>query len=773
MKHQSIKYIIVLGLLLSPWNLSGNLSKDEKNKFSKAFPEEINNTNFPQMIESFDYPDANIKDVVKAISKLTGKNFILDDKVKGKISIVAPSPITVAEAYRAFLSALAMNRLTVVPSGKFLKIKPAKDAKKDSIDIYSGKYFPNSDQMITRVVRLKHSEAKKMETSIKALISGEGSSSSFEFTNSIIITDFGSNIERIMKVIAELDVPGFSEDLHVLEIVHARAADIAKLITTIISGGNKGSTSSLLRSRLARFRQGRGSSTKKESLSLVVADERTNSIIVVGNATGIQKIRHLIRKLDTPLKEGEEGGAYVYTLKHGQAKNIAKILTDLNKSSSPSSLRKGQKSNPLDQVAKPIFQKDIKVIADENTNSLIITAGFQDYKSILKILKKIDVAKDQVHVKVVIMQVNAANTQSWSVNVYNFLENTGGIGRVGLVTGDLTSMLNPSKDSGAVFGFGEGKQVSINVGGTSIKVPEVTSFINFLKTQAQTHLLSSTRLHAMDNEEAEWESGREIPAGVERAQAASGDSTIVASKRQKVTVNIKFTPQVNKASNTVKMKIEQTANDYDQASFSATDVDNPLLITTLQSIKTTIVVKSGETAILGGLIKNKDSSTTKKVPFLGDIPFLGWLFKGKGSQIDKENLLVFITPTIIESDEHLGSLARDVLNKEKKGLSKVSQKFFSSFLEEFAQASSSHDNNPLFPIESGLEFEEAPEPDVDEEISVEEDLGLDLEGEEAADEESDLESEDENISIETLLDDDKLKQNLKDTQEDFESESIL
>ncbi|MCB0392552.1 MAG: type II secretion system protein GspD, partial [Bdellovibrionales bacterium] len=275
------------------------LKNDKKLKFSEANPEDITNENFPDLVESFDYPNADISEIVKAISKLTGKNFILDSNVRGKITIIAPSQITVAEAYRAFLSALAMNGLTIVPSGNFLKIRQARAAQRDSLETYTGEYFPNTDQIITRIIKLKYISAEEVYKNLRILNSKDGESHAYGPTNSLIITDYGSHIERVVNILKYLDVSGFEEKLAVIRIKFAKAKDIADLINKIINK-DTGSQSNVPRFR--RTTQKDTSGGGSESYSLVVADDRTNSVIVVGNDAGIRKIRKLVSQLDFRLR---------------------------------------------------------------------------------------------------------------------------------------------------------------------------------------------------------------------------------------------------------------------------------------------------------------------------------------------------------------------------------------------------------------------------------------------------------------------------------------
>lgn len=192
-------------------------------KLSEAYPEEINSKNYPDMIDSFDYPEIEIKELVNIMGELTGKRFITPDKLSGKASIQSKDPITVAEAWQAFLSVLQMNDLTIVPAGKFLKIVKSREAAKMSIETYTGEYFPNSDQMITKIIKLKYIPVDELEKALKDLRSKDGEMKSYEPTNSIIITDYGSSVEKLLRIIEELDVPGFEENMKVIPVKYAVA----------------------------------------------------------------------------------------------------------------------------------------------------------------------------------------------------------------------------------------------------------------------------------------------------------------------------------------------------------------------------------------------------------------------------------------------------------------------------------------------------------------------------------------------------------------------
>lgn len=639
------------------------LKNDNKLKFSDANPEDITNENFPDLVESFDYPNADITEIVKAISKLTGKNFILDSNVRGKITIIAPSQITVAEAYRAFLSALAMNGLTVVPSGKFLKIRQARAAQRDSLETYTGEFFPNSDQVITRIIKLKYISAEEVYKNLRILNSKDGESHAYGPTNSLIITDYGSHVERVVNILRHLDVSGFEEKLAVIRIRFAKSKDIADLINKIINKDAGGSKSSVPRFRRSTQKT-ESSGSGAESFSLVVSDDRTNSVIVVGNTAGISKVRKLVAQLDFRLRPEDAGGVQVYYVRHGEAEKIANVLNGIASESKKSQQKTGSSSNSRTQSAQEsdspdaVFGGDVKVTADKDTNSLIITASKQDYEVVKNILSKIDIARDQVFVKAVIMEMNASKNFNWGINYYQFKDGTKGIGRAGFRSSSIDSLINPGADSGAVFGFGKGEQVEVLLGGQTQEVSSLVGLVKLLQQNNDGNILSTPQIMAMDNEEATLEVGNEVPIGKTVTSTASGDN--VSTERKEATIKLVLTPFISPDTDAVRLKIDQQVKQVSDETVKAKELADSAVVLSTRSIKTTLVVDSGDTAVMGGLMNNQESVTVTKVPILGDIPIIGWLFKSRGVEKRKANLLVFITPKIIRN----GSDNSEILNQK-------------------------------------------------------------------------------------------------------------
>ena len=492
------------------------LSKEEKEKFSKSFPEDISNKEFPQIIESFDFRNANIMDLISAIGKITGRNFILDTQdIKGTVTIIAPSKITVAEAWRAFLSALASNNLTIVQEGPFTHIRKISNAMKDNIDTFSGKYFPNTRQVITRIIHLKHISAKEIQSSLSSLRSRYGQIKFYEPTNSLIITELGANIERMDRILRQLDVPGFEEQMEVIPIEHASAIELARLISEIIKQQSGGSSS--------RFSRGRKNSNKPSFT--VIPDDRSNSLIVVSNLIGVKKIKSLIKKLDFPLEDGSGSGIYVYYVKYGDATKIAKTLKSVIKSNKSSSTKnKKSGTSYLLNLSKSIFQdKEIQITSDKDTNSLIVASNKQTYNSLLKLIGRIDISRDQVYVESIIMEMRVGDSHDWGLGYYKFDKDSNGIGRTGFNTLNISSLLNPVNGRGAILGFGSKEKVTINTGTGNIELSSVIGFINFIKTVAKTNILATPQLIATDNEKASFEAGERVP--VSQSLTLGNDNT--------------------------------------------------------------------------------------------------------------------------------------------------------------------------------------------------------------------------------------------------------
>lgn len=659
----------------APPEEKGFVSKKTGKSMAKAEIEDITNENFPDMIESFDYPNADVADVVKAISELTGKNFIVDPQVRGKITIIAPSRITVAEAYKAFLSALAINSLAVVPGDGFYKIKQARAAQRDNIDTFSGAYYPTSDQMITRIIKLKYISADEVNKQLRILTSKDGELVPYTPTNSLIVSDYGANIDRIMKILSQLDVQGFEEQMEVIRIKYARAKEISDLVDQII---NKGEKKNNQFGGVPRFRPAggpeAGGTSGAEIYSVVVPDDRTNSIIVVGNKAGIEKIRHLVGRLDYPMRADEQGGFHVYYLRHAEAEPIANMINGIASESKKAQDQANQAKGPqvgigpggviqAGPAATAIFGGEVKISADKNTNSLVIVASKQDYETVRVLISKIDIPKDQVFIKAVIMEMSSNVADSWNINYYKFGGDPNGIGRIGFRGSDnIQTILNPSSDSGGILGFGSHDTIDMTIGGQAFKIPSLTGLINVLKSNNVGSVLQTPEIMALNNEESLIEVGAKVPVSKNDSTGVGGATTSTI-QRENVTTKLTITPFISPDTDAIKMKIDQEVADIMDTTVKASELAKNAIATSTRKIKTSIVVNSGDTAVLGGLMRDEDKEKTAKIPILGDIPILGWLFKSESKEKNKTNLVVFISPKIVRNPADSQAIFDEKINQ--------------------------------------------------------------------------------------------------------------
>ena len=714
--------------------------------FDKALPEDISNENFPDRIDSFDFPNANLLDLVKAIGKLTGINFIVDPGLSSKqISIIAPSSITVAEAYKAFLSALSANNYTVVKSGAFWKIESTEKAHKDNIEVYSGDYFPNTDQLITRIVKLNHINAKDFETSIKWLLSQDNKISTLESSNSIILSDYGSVIERIMKIVYEVDVPGSGEVIRLVQVEHASAEELAGILSELLSIDKKSSRRSSIVSRgrkssrvtLSPRVKKEGALTGKVQISNIIPDIRTNSLVVSANKQGFKRVKELVKKLDAPVDPSRTGGVYVYNVLYGTAEEVYNTLMGIKPSGKGESkkqrgsfpLRAGRANSSFSSSRSsqsPLFE-NVSIMADSNTNSLIISAKNKyEYKRVLSVLKKIDVPRDQVFIQAIIVEmiVDKGDNREFNLagavgslltplfeqggvlgnefafkevlgsSVAGFLNQKIGLESLqkaslgpGLVLGlPILKLLEGvlGNDPTSIFG-GENissrypefeslseerkteiiKSANQSYQNNSLRQELSTSFIpllRLLKTSSNVNVLSTPQLTTLDNVNAFIEVGENAPVGLS-STATVGALSQNSVEREDITLRLDITPRINPESGTVQMDIKQKFDDFSNRRSSASELASRGVHIIKRNIETKMVLHDGETAVLGGLLTDKEVKSENKVPLFGDLPLVGWLFKGAEVRKEKRNLLVFITPTIIRGKEQKRK-TKEILGKK-------------------------------------------------------------------------------------------------------------
>jgi general secretion pathway protein D len=627
----------------------------------------------PEIITSFDFPDTDIMVMTRHMQKLTGINLILDKDVKGKVSITAPTAITVGDAWKAYLAALNMAGYTLVKSGAFYKIINARDVRYVPTEIYTGSYTPNTESHMMKVLALKNVDASEISRNFRPFMSRYGRIIDIKQTNTIIISDTGSNIARLERLIKFLDVPGYEESLQILPVKNTSAQEIAKLLDQILKTGKSGGTStrrSSSASTSSRF-SGSGSAKGGQNISKIIAEPRTNSIIAMANAEGARQLRELIKKLDTQIVSTNSDKIHVHYLNYGNAEELSKTLSSLvsgsSASRSSSTRPGGARSFTPASSGSTLFNGEVKVTADKNNNALVVTASPTDWLTLKSVISKLDIPRDQVYVEGMILETTLTKVRAFGTEFLGAY-GRGNAQRGGFTNGGgLTDLLggNPTSLSGFFVGGGAGGTVEIPnpAGGDPLVVNSVSGLLRAISSNAATNVLSTPQILALDNTEAEFEVGSTVP--VQNQVTNSNGTTSSNTTNQEAKLSLKITPQINKVTRFVKLKINQSVNEF-QGQAEPGVSGRP---TTVRTAITEVIVRDKDTIAMGGLLRNRETITHNKIPLLGDIPVLGWLFKNKRKDVEKVNLLMFMTPSIISPyEEEASKITGSAISKARQAI---------------------------------------------------------------------------------------------------------
>ncbi len=599
---------------------------------------------------TMDFDGVDIKVFIKFIADITGKNFILDDKVTGKVTVISPRKMSLDEAYQVFLSVLEVNGFGTVTNGEVTKVVRAADAITRSLDTVTDSPKKREDILITQIIQLKHVDANDMKALFTPLMTRCSSQLlAYPQSNVLIITDTRSNIKKITEILEIIDKTGFGEEFRIFPLTYASAADLSAKLRDILTEDRA--------DRVQRIRSARNqAAVSQRGAARIIPYERTNSLIVLASAVDMAEIAILIKELDIPTPTGKED-IHVYYLQYGNAEDMAKVLTDMpapeKTAAAPAEGASGTRGGYGSSQ-----DKDFKISYDTETNSLIIYADPDAYQSILETIKYLDIPRKQVYVKAMIMEVNTNHDfkvgVEWSAFedfTYDGGERTGGVfGRTGsnFVTnlGDLPT--------GALFGV-VGDAITINRGGTEVTFPNMSSFINAMAQDTDVNILSTPQIITLDNKEAEITVGANVPYVTrEDTDTTNIDRTIRTYDYRDVGVMLRFTPQINQKG-WVRLELFQ-----ENTSLVAGQGADEFAPTTLKrSAKTTVTVKDGATMVIGGLIGDSVTFGETRVPLLGRIPILGHLFKSRSKKYEKTNLYIFLTPRIIDNEQKAEGLYRE------------------------------------------------------------------------------------------------------------------
>ena len=595
---------------------------------------------------TIDFDNVDISVFIKFVSELTGRNFVVDDKVKGKVTVISPRKIAVDEVYKVFESVLEIYGFATVQAGEVIKVIPALEARGKNLELRLKKdaVLPE-DRIVTQILSLQHADANEMKKVLDPLVSKTSIVLSYPPTGMLIITDVLSNIKRLQEIVAALDVEGVGQVISYLPLQYASAQDMSKSLMMI-------------------FQQQAG----KGALSpiRIVADERTNALIMLASENDTHKVKDLLALMDKDIPRGA-GAIRVYYLQNAKAEDLVKVLTGL-----PQQTKAAAGAPAAPSAAAPI-SKNVQIVADKATNALIITADTADYLILEDVIRKLDITRPMVYLEALIMEVNAdkgfkLGVEWQGANAGSYRDRTGAI--VGGVSGDSGSygiaqnlVSGKGLPSGLSLGV-VGQMINVattTVAGvaTTIAFPNLAAFIQAYQSDTDFRFLSTPQLLTLDNEEAEITVGSNIPY-VTRQDTTTTSTTNYSSYEYKdVGVTLKVTPQINK-DGFIRMKLDQTVTKVDSKTADVGSGVNILAPTTLKrTAKTTVTVKDGETVVLGGMIEEESTKGNYKVPLLGDIPILGWHFKTRSNNARRTNLFVFITPRIIRTPEDAAAIRED------------------------------------------------------------------------------------------------------------------
>ena len=630
---------------------------------------------------SMDFTDVDLPVLVKFMSEQTKKNFIFDERVQGKITIISPRRLTMEEAYNVFLSVLQVKGFATVEQGNTIKIIPAREARQDTIPMGVGKDVPPSAEFITRLIPLQFVESADMVALLTPLVSKDGMVSAFAASNTLLLIDSRSNIDRLLGIIAAIDVEGAPGGMKVFPLTYASAQDVAKTLEALYQETPAtAGTAAGGRVRNRRFSRPRGVAVK------FIPELRTNSIIVQATQEILADVADLIAKLDVPVPPGT-GKINVYYLENADAEEVAKVLSSLSggplgQPSTPTRVP-GQPATAVQQTVRGVIAAEleggVKITADKATNSLIIVASPNDFETLVGVIQKLDIRRRQVFVEAVIMEIDLDKALDVGVEWRGAVQTSSGEGALiggsnfgiqggmnsllaGLAAG--TPLIFPG--SGLVAG-GIGGSVTLPDG---TKVPAIAAVLRASQANNNLNILSAPHLLTQNNKEAEIIIAENIPFISSQSRDTTNLANVINSvERKDVGITLRITPHIHE-SEFVSMDI------YQEASQLKTDVLTLAQQATLgptwtkRSAKTTVLVKTGDTVILGGIMQEITTKNVTKVPLLGDIPLLGYLFKYYSDSKKKTNLLIMLTPHIIQEP---GTLSKPLADRQRKMLDAFDQ----------------------------------------------------------------------------------------------------
>lgn len=616
----------------------------------------------------FNLQDADLAELVNHISGLTGKRFIYGAKVRQiKATVVSPEPVSLEEAYQAFLSILDANGMTVVPHGRFLKIIDSGGVVTQPTPVIArGEPIPDSDRFVTRLYRLEHVSSDEAMALLGKFKSKDGDISVYGPGHLLIITDTATQVRRLVRIVEEIDVGGSGQHMWIEPVRNGTAQELAKRVNELFDLGTNGAGAPGGAPGAA------GANAKAGGLNKVIPDEQTNSLIVVGTEDSYLRLLEVLKRLDSQSTESSK--IHVLPLQHAIAEEMAQTLNQMLGGSGAGGGRGAPPANGAPTgAAAGTFEGELRVTADKSTNSLIITSSNRDYATMRLVIDKLDHARRQVFIEAVIMDLSVSDQTTLGVSFHG--GDPLGAAQDTLLLGGFNagkSIAFPS-DPSLLQGFAAGIRGpaipnTTNLLGTGLSVPEFGVVLNAVASSGRSNILATPHIIATDNVAAEINIGENIPlqtnvgggasalGGLAGAAGAANPASALlgglggfgfAAPRQDVGNKIKVTPHINE-SNQVRLEIDQESSAPGAASGALGAVS-----ITKRTANTTVVVQDQQTVVIGGLMSDSYVTSRTKVPVLGDLPLLGALFRSSDVQKQKKNLLLVLTPHVIRDQEDL------------------------------------------------------------------------------------------------------------------------
>ncbi len=600
---------------------------------------------------TFNFVDVELPAITKFISEITKKNFIYDERVKGKVTIITPSKLSIEDAFNLFTSVLELKGFTLIPSGvDAYKIVPSSEVRQRSVGFAKDKQ-PVNESFIARLISLSNISSDDALKFIQPLVAKDGHASSFGPGNLILVIDSGLNIEKILSILNTIDQPVVKDGPEIIFLKHSSAEAVAKLL-------NEG---------LRKARAGMPAVSIDEPKA--VADQRLNAVVLFGDRGIRHSMKSLISLLDIKAPDAQ-GSINIYFLENADAVELEKVLSGILKGSQPQRQLASAGGPPAAVPFEAVG--GITITADKATNSLIIIASPADYNNLSQIIKQLDRKRRQVYVEAMIVEASMDKLRELGVKWRLTAKHKGEpvlIGGFGTINQESVQNIIQGLSGVTLGGMGNFiRNIPIttidergNITSTNITIPGFAALFSLNDFRDAVNVLSSPQILTSDNKEAEIVVGENVPFISKRERDLTTTNTVLSSiERKDVGITLKITPQITEG-DFVKLDIYQEISSLKQVTENILINVGPT--TTKRSTKTSVLAKDGQAIVIGGLMQEREEVNVNKIPLLGDIPLLGMVFRNEAISKKKTNLLVFLTPHIVKEPERIAAITSQ---KEKE-----------------------------------------------------------------------------------------------------------